>query len=82
MDADGDAYCRPVFRKGDRCMVHFYRMPESRDNWGTLYPSEERDPPEFGEEIEREEQGRKEGAVLGLGYFFFSCSPVTQNIRC
>ena len=32
------------------------RFPESRDNWGTLYPPEDKDPPEFGEEPYREEQ--------------------------
>ena len=26
-DADADAYCRPVFKKGERCLVHFYRFP-------------------------------------------------------
>ncbi len=51
-----DGYARPVFKKGERCLVHFYRFPESRDNWGPLYPPEDRDPPEFGGEIEREEQ--------------------------
>ena len=34
----------------------FHRFPESRDNWGTLYPPEDKDPPEFGEEPYREEQ--------------------------
>ncbi len=51
-----EVYARPVFRKGEKCLVHFYRFPESRDNWGTLYPPEEKEPPEFGEEVEREEQ--------------------------
>ena len=32
------------------------RFPESRDNWGTVYPPEDKDPPEFGEEPYREEQ--------------------------
>ena len=31
-------------------------LKESRDNWGTLYPPEEKDPPDFGEEMLREEQ--------------------------
>ena len=26
-DADGDVYCRPVFKKGEKCLVHFYRFP-------------------------------------------------------
>ena len=26
-DPDGEAYARPVFRKGDKCLVHFYRFP-------------------------------------------------------
>ncbi len=53
-----DVYARPVFRKGEKCLVHFYRFPESRDNWGVLYPPEEKEAPEFGEELEREEQYR------------------------
>ena len=28
-DADNDAYCRPVFKKGEKCLVHFYRFPVS-----------------------------------------------------
>jgi SWI/SNF related-matrix-associated actin-dependent regulator of chromatin subfamily C len=26
---------------------------DSRDNWGTLYPPDEKEPPEFGEELDR-----------------------------
>eukprot|EP00094_Tigriopus_californicus_P005291 TCALIF_05101-PA protein Name:"Similar to SMARCC2 SWI/SNF complex subunit SMARCC2 (Homo sapiens)" AED:0.04 eAED:0.04 QI:0/0.66/0.57/0.85/1/1/7/277/1078 len=55
-EGDTEIYCRPVFKKGDKCMVHFYRMPESRDNYGTCYPPEEKEPMEFGEEPIREEQ--------------------------
>jgi SWI/SNF related-matrix-associated actin-dependent regulator of chromatin subfamily C len=35
-DPDNDAYCKAVFRRGDKCLVHFYRMPESHDNWGLV----------------------------------------------
>ncbi len=35
-----------------------FSFKESRDNWGTLYPPEDKDPPEFGEELDREEQYR------------------------
>jgi SWI/SNF related-matrix-associated actin-dependent regulator of chromatin subfamily C len=28
-DADADAYCRPVFKKGEKCLIHFYRFPVS-----------------------------------------------------
>ncbi len=28
-DADENAYCRPVFKKGEKCLVHFYREPVS-----------------------------------------------------
>ena len=54
-DPDGDAYCKAVFKRGDKCMVHFYRMPESHDNWGVMYPPEDKDPPDMNEEREREE---------------------------
>lgn len=53
-----DAYCRPVFKKGEKCLVHFYRFPESLDNWGTVYPPEDKEPLEFGEDVEREEMYR------------------------
>jgi SWI/SNF related-matrix-associated actin-dependent regulator of chromatin subfamily C len=35
-DPDADAYCKAMFRRGDKCLVHFYRMPESHDNWGLV----------------------------------------------
>jgi hypothetical protein len=35
---------RPVFKKGDRCLIHFCQMPDSSDNWGTCWPESE--PPE------------------------------------
>ena len=35
-DPDLDMYCRGVFKRGDKCLVHFYRMPESHDNWGQV----------------------------------------------
>ena len=55
-EANDESYARAVFKCGEKCLVHFYRFPESRDNWGTLYPPEDKDPPEFGEEPYREEQ--------------------------
>ena len=36
VDPDGDMFCKGVFKRGDKCMVHFYRMPESHDNWGQV----------------------------------------------
>ena len=35
-DPDNDAYCKAIFRRGEKCLVHFYRMPESHDNWGLV----------------------------------------------
>ena len=35
-DPDNDMFCRGVFKRGDKCLVHFYRMPESHDNWGQV----------------------------------------------
>ena len=32
---------RPVFKRGDKCLVHFLMMPDSQDNWGTCYPENE-----------------------------------------
>merc|ERR1712156_998932 len=55
VDPDSDAYCRAVFKRGDKCLVHFYRMPESQDNWGLMYPLEDKEPPEMIEERERED---------------------------
>ena len=28
-DVDSEVYCRPVFKKGEKCLVHFYRFPVS-----------------------------------------------------
>ena len=36
VDPDTDIFCRGVFKKGDKCLVHFYRMPDSHDNWGQV----------------------------------------------
>ena len=36
VDPDGDMFCKGVFKRADKCMVHFYRMPESHDNWGQV----------------------------------------------
>ena len=55
-EASDESYARAVFKRGEKCLVHFYRFPESRDNWGTIYPPEDKDPPEFGEKPYREEQ--------------------------
>merc|ERR1712223_1375777 len=52
-----EMYCRGVFKRGDKCLVHFYRMPESHDNWGQLWTPEEKEPPE-GIPDEKEEQYR------------------------
>ena len=54
-DPSGDSYCKATFRRGDKCMVHFYRMPESHDNWGVMYPPEDKEPPDMNEERERQE---------------------------
>ncbi len=35
-DPDSEIYCRAVFKRGEKCLVHFYRMPESHDNWGQV----------------------------------------------
>ena len=56
-DLDYDMFCRGVFKRGDKCLVHFYRMPESHDNWGLMWPPEEKEPPE-GIPDEKEEQYR------------------------
>jgi hypothetical protein len=29
VDDDSEGYCRPVFKKGEKCLVHFYRLPVS-----------------------------------------------------
>ena len=39
-------FCKGVFKRGDKCLVHFYRMPESHDNWGQMWPPEDKEPPE------------------------------------
>ena len=36
VDPDSDMFCKGVFKRGDKCLVHFYRMPESHDNWGQV----------------------------------------------
>merc|ERR1719215_889219 len=56
-DPDYDIFCRPIFKRGDKCIVHFYRMPESHDNWGQMWPPEDKEPPE-GIPEEKEEQYR------------------------
>jgi len=56
-DMSDDMFCRGVFKRGDKCLVHFYRMPESHDNWGQMWPPEEKEPPE-GIPDEKEEQYR------------------------
>merc|ERR1711963_51203 len=56
-DMSDDMFCRGVFKRGDKCLVHFYRMPESHDNWGLMWPPEEKEPPE-GIPDEKEEQYR------------------------
>ena len=46
LDPDYDMFCKGVFKRGDKCLVHFYRMPESHDNWGQMWPPEDKEPPE------------------------------------
>jgi len=41
VDPNPDLYCRPVFKRGDKCLVHFMMMPDSSDNWGTCFPENE-----------------------------------------
>jgi len=48
VDLNPDLYCRPVFRRGEKCLVHFLQMPDSSDNWGTCYP--ETDPGDVPED--------------------------------
>ena len=70
-DPDDAAYCRAVFKKGDKCMVHFYRMPESHDNWGLMFPPEDKDPPDMIEEREREEVYRFVSLLISTEEPFF-----------
>ena len=35
-DPDCEMFCKGVFKRGAFCLVHFYRMPESHDNWGQV----------------------------------------------
>ena len=41
VDGNPDLYCRPVFKRGEKCLVHFMQMPDSSDNWGVCYPENE-----------------------------------------
>jgi len=41
VELNNDLYCRPVFRRHDKCLVHFLYMPDSSDNWGVCYPENE-----------------------------------------
>jgi len=52
VDLDTELYARPVFKRGEKCLVHFLMLPDSQDNWGICYP--EADTPDVPEE--REEQ--------------------------
>ena len=56
-DPDCEMFCKGVFKRGAFCLVHFYRMPESHDNWGQMWTPEEKEPPE-GIPDEKEEQYR------------------------
>ena len=49
------SYCRAVFKKGDKCLVHFYGMPESHDNWGVMYPPEDKEVADMGLDRDRED---------------------------
>ena len=35
------SYWLIVFKKQDKCLIHFIAMPDSSDNWGTCYPENE-----------------------------------------
>ena len=40
---------RPVFKRGEKCLVHFLMLPDSQDNWGICYPEADTpDVPEVG----------------------------------
>ena len=41
VELNNDLYCRPVFKRNDKCLVHFLYMPDSSDNWGVCYPETE-----------------------------------------
>jgi len=41
VDLNTEVYCRPVFRRADKCLIHFLYMPDSSDQWGTMYPENE-----------------------------------------
>jgi len=43
IEGNPDLYCRPVFSRGDKCLVHFIALPDSSDNWGVCYPEHEVD---------------------------------------
>ena len=38
VELNNELYARPVFRRGDKCLIHFIMMPDSHDNWGVCYP--------------------------------------------
>ncbi|XP_023343822.1 SWI/SNF complex subunit SMARCC1 [Eurytemora carolleeae] len=48
VELNNELYARPVFRRGDKCLIHFIMMPDSHDNWGVCYPDS--DTPEAPEE--------------------------------
>jgi len=50
VDMNPDLYARPVFRRGDKCLVHFNYMPDSLDNWGICYPDNDNVPDNIPEE--------------------------------
>lgn len=54
-DPDNDVYCKAIFKRGEKCLVHFYRMPESHDNWGTMWPPDDKEPADMLEARERED---------------------------
>ena len=41
VEPNTELYCRPVFKRQDKCLVHFLYMPDSSDTWGTCYPENE-----------------------------------------
>ncbi|XP_040583362.1 SWI/SNF complex subunit SMARCC2 [Lepeophtheirus salmonis] len=40
VNADPEDYCRPTLKRGDKCIIHFHCLPDSRDNFGPIPPSE------------------------------------------
>ena len=50
MDLNTEWYCRAVFKRSDKCLIHFMYLPDSSDNWGFCYPEEDFEPGDAIEE--------------------------------